>query len=558
MASDNPKKAELRQHRENADALEKAGDWVNAVGEREKAYALAPRQGTRMQLVDALSHAGETERSYRLLLEALADGPVGARPIRRGFHQAVELGDRDALPMFAERLAALLAAPDEQRPKKPRMSIWHALVWLGEIDIALGHMDAPAPVAAAAGDTPSPRAVVVDPGFAPDTGQGHNFNNNLFYLHRFATLGLPGVFYGATDAGAPPQALGFDFRPALTTRMYTGEIPFDDLQWHRNVNRYFEVELDRQIPADDRLFVFHTMRNTTILGMANWMLRRHADDGSSLIVGIVDSNLGAHPSRAGIVRAIYAETFAALKQLGKVDLLIYCETQSQIDTLRELGGDTFDIRLFPYVAAGLALEHATPRAAASDGPLRLGYLGATREERGADLIPALVHETRKAFGDRIGWTVQLDPGGLARLAERPVDEAIAMLRDDPGVELIDGKVSTENYFAMLDRMDIVVLPYRQRYEVSGSGVFVEALSLGKVLVVPRRGWMADFARRYGNEPATFDDASPDSVLAAVREAIDRHADLSQRALAAADSWNAAQGSAAEIGRWLQDRVAGSG
>ena len=188
-------------------------------------------------------------------------------------------------------------------------------------------------------------------------------------------------------------------------------------------------------------------------------------------------------------------------------------------------------------------------------PCRLGYLGATREERGADLIPALVRETRRTFGDRVAWTVQLDPDGLARLVDRPVGDDLALMRDDPAVELIEGKVSTEDYFAMLDRMDIVVLPYRQRYEVSGSGVFVEALSLGKVLVLPERGWMADFARRYGNQPATFDEAAPASVLAAVADAIARYPDLHAPALRAADAWNTAQGSAAEIGAWLRRRIA---
>ena len=510
-----------------------------------------------MRLVDALHQAGETERSYRLLLEALKAGPVGSRPIRRGFHQAVELGDRESLPMFAEMLKALLAAPDEQKPKKPRMSIWHALVWLGEIDTGLAHMDAPAP-GGATEDSVGRRAVVVDPAFAPDTGHGHNFNNNLFYLRLFASLGLPAVFYGAHDAGLPPDELGFDFRPAITTRMYTGQIPFDDLQWHRNVNRYFEAELDRQIPAGDRLFVFHTMRNTTILGLARWMARNHADDGAALVIGIVNSNLGAHPTRTEIIRDLYQDAFAALKQLKTAELLVYCETQSQIDTLNTLGGDAFDIRLYPYVASALALDHARPRGPRPDdagSPLRLGYLGGTRLERGADLIPALIRRTRRVFGDRIAWTAQFDPDGLDPLSQDGLGADLGFMRDDPAVELTDGKVSTEAYFAMLDRMDIVVLPYRERYEVSGSGVFVEALTLGKVLVLPERGWMADFARRYGSEPVTFGAATPDAVLAAVQEAVDRYPELGGGAFRAAETWNAEEGSAAQIEAWLGNRIA---
>ena len=555
MADPRDRKQALDDHRAKADAFEKRGDWANAVREREAAYAIASGQGNRMRLVDALARAGETERSYRLLLEALDAGPVSGRAVRRGFHQAVELDDVASLPSFAERLKALLADPDEPKPKKPRMSIWHALVWLGELDIALGHMDAP-PIAEA-GEFAGPHAIVVDPAFAPDTGHGHNFNNNLFYRRLCATLGLPATFYGASDAGLPPPDLGFDFRPAITTRMYTGELPFDDLQWHRNVNLFFEAELDRQMPPDGRLFIFHTMRNTTILGLARWMLRNHRADGSALMIGIVDSNLGAHPTRAGIVADIYREAFAALKQLENAELLVYCETRSQIDTLVELGGDAFDIQLYPYVAAALALDHAAPRRNEGADRLRIGYLGGTRLERGVDLIPGLVRATRNSLGDRIAWTAQFDPESLSRQTGGALDGDIAAMRDDPAVELVEGMVSTGDYFAMLDRMDIVVLPYRERYEVSGSGVFVEALTLGKVLVVPERGWMAGFARRYGSEPVTFADTTLEAVLAALERAVSGYPDLGATAFAAAETWNADQGSTARIAAWLRDRMAAS-
>ncbi|MCB1489846.1 MAG: hypothetical protein KDJ88_20605, partial [Bauldia sp.] len=506
--SRNDRKQALDKHRARADAFEKQGDWTNAVREREAAYAIASGQGNRVRLVDALTRAGETERSYRLLLEALDTGPVNGRAIRRGFQQAVELNDRERLPSFAASLKALLANPDEPKPKKRWMPIWHALVWLGEIDTALAHMEAPP--AAEEAETGGPHAIVVDPAFAPDTGHGHNFNNNLFYWRVCRTLGLPVTFYGACDAGFPAPELGFNFRPAITTRMYTGELPFDDLQWHRNVNRYFEAELDRQMPASGRLFIFHTMRNTTILGLARWMQRNHRADGTSLIIGIVDSNLGAHPTRAGIAGAIYAEAFESLRQLENADLLVYCETQSQIDTLVELGGGAFDIQLYPYVAAALALDHALPHGANSGGPLQIGYLGGTRLERGADLVPGVIRATRRALGDRVAWTAQLDPAKLSRLVGGAIDEEVAAIRDDPAVELVEGMVPTEDYFAMLDRLDIVVLPYRERYEVSGSGVFVEATTLGKVLVVPERGWMAEFARKYGGEPVTFADLTAES------------------------------------------------
>jgi hypothetical protein len=70
--------------------------------------------------------------------------------------------------------------------------------------------------------------------------------------------------------------------------------------------------------------------------------------------------------------------------------------------------------------------------------------------------------------------------------------------------------------------------------------------------------MAGFARRYGSEPVTFDDATGESVLAALERAVSRYPELGATALAAAEAWNTEQGSTARIAAWLRERMASDG
>ncbi len=551
-------KLKLDGLRASAAAGEQAGDWSAAIAAWEQIYALAPSHAHRMRLVSTLYNAGEVERSYRLLVEALKLGAPGAGPVRRGFAQAVDFNDREALPLFADAYKAVLADPDLPRPDKPSMNIWLGLIWLGEIEAAVDHMQAPPAV-----ETdltvrgPERRAVIVDPAFAPATGHGHHFNTNLAYLHLLSKLGARSTFYGAYEAGSPSDSLGFDFHPAFTIAMYAVRTTFDDLRLLRNINRYFEAELDRQLPPDRDVLIFHSTRYTTILGLARWMARHQGADRSSLVIGIIDSELDVHPTRQDLIRAIYREAMATLKQLKNTEILVYCETQRHIDRLTELGGEGLDIRLFPYIASSLALEHAQPHptSAAENDRLMLGYVGATRLERGADLLPGLVRDTMGSPGEKVRWTVQLDVEDLRRIAGPRVDADVAFMESHVAVALVEGKVSIDDYYAMLDRMDIVVLPYRRRYEVSGSGVFVEALTLGKVQVLPERGWMTELARKYGCDPVTFREATPVRISAAIESAVERYPELKAKALRAADIWNTEESSAAQLEAWLGKRVA---
>jgi len=73
------------------------------------------------------------------------------------------------------------------------------------------------------------------------------------------------------------------------------------------------------------------------------------------------------------------------------------------------------------------------------------------------------------------------------------------LGDTPLVELLPLQMNPTGYFANLARSTLVVLAYEaQPYRFLTSGVFTEAASLGKPVIVPDGTWMADkIAEGYG-------------------------------------------------------------
>ncbi len=543
----------LQEHRRLARGYERDEEWASAAKERAKAFAISKDEADQAKLVDALFKLDAFPEAILVLKDWIRRGPVPPRLVRRGLKAVVEAGDLSVLPVFAESYARTLVNNEIENAPTGESLVWQGLVGHGELEAAL--ISAGAPVPAASLDMTTDIAVV-DPGFLPDTGHGHHFNNNAIYLDVVSRLGIPAVFYGGHGAGSPPKEIGFDFRPVFTTRMYSARRLIENKDWLHNVNAYLHEELRRQIPPRARLFAFHTVRHTTVLGVSRWLAETQSP-GTGIVLGIIDSDLGVLPDRADMIAAVYNEAFALLKRFRRDDVLIYCETDIHLEMLRAFSDDAFDIRLFPYVASSLALKYAKPRTSdpVETPRIQLGYLGGTRLERGADLIPALMRATRAQHDDSIGWVVQLNTKFLKRHPGIDVAGDLSAIEADPHVALVKGRVSEGDYFGLLDRMDIVVLPYRHRYESTGSGVFVEALTLGKVQVLPERGWMAEYARRLGCDPVTFSEAKLDSVLAAVNQAIERYPELRANALQAAERWNAEEGSTAQLEAWLREHLA---
>ncbi|HIB85051.1 MAG TPA: glycosyltransferase family 1 protein [Chromatiaceae bacterium] len=113
------------------------------------------------------------------------------------------------------------------------------------------------------------------------------------------------------------------------------------------------------------------------------------------------------------------------------------------------------------------------------------YLGAAREEKGFLLLPELIGSLYEVLGksEQLRFVIQCSPQIVGYLPSIKV--AIEKLRQFPSdyVELRDKPQSTKDYYEMLSGSDVVMLCYdHDRYRVRGSGIAVEAVALGKILL----------------------------------------------------------------------------
>jgi glycosyltransferase involved in cell wall biosynthesis len=120
--------------------------------------------------------------------------------------------------------------------------------------------------------------------------------------------------------------------------------------------------------------------------------------------------------------------------------------------------------------------------------------------------------------------------GLAR--------SIAMLQQLclPGLHIVQKPLDEDGYYQLMSEADLVVLPYFQEdYHAMVSGPFVEALALGKPVVVTEDTWMSAQLARFG-AGLTVRDRDAEDLARVICAARDGYQHLAEQASARQESW----------------------
>jgi hypothetical protein len=100
----------------------------------------------------------------------------------------------------------------------------------------------------------------------------------------------------------------------------------------------------------------------------------------------------------------------------------------------------------------------------------------------------------------------------------------------------------DGWFSLIDRCDIVALPYDPvRYQAAYSAIVGEALAAGAVLVGPAGTTISKALDSMGGPGTTFSDWSAASIADGIGRAIDQFDDLADRAYHAGTTWHGMHG-----------------
>lgn len=127
----------------------------------------------------------------------------------------------------------------------------------------------------------------------------------------------------------------------------------------------------------------------------------------------------------------------------------------------------------------------------TDDRLIVYYAGNVQEDKGFDLMVELFERVPNdefifRCRDHINYDHKMQP-------------YVNRLKANKNVELISGKLSNEEYGKLLMEADILLIPYRKKaFEGRTSGIYVDALLLGKPMITIRETWMGSWTIQFKN------------------------------------------------------------
>jgi len=183
------------------------------------------------------------------------------------------------------------------------------------------------------------------------------------------------------------------------------------------------------------------------------------------------------------------------------------------------------------------------------GVINVTYLGNARTEKGFQHLANVVWATFVEIPEGVRFTIQANLN--APHADKAIDKARTALSRYPKsqVDLRTQPLDKDEYSLLLAESDIVLLPYSKfDYRNRSSGILVEAIAAGKVVVIPSATSLESMSAGHA---AVVYDQEADIGRAVVKAAKD-FAALSEKAKETADAFRAFH-SAENAFRIIEDR-----
>lgn len=347
---------------------------------------------------------------------------------------------------------------------------------------------------------PRPKALVIDPGF--HYRSGHHFNYGKFAVDFFVReLGADAsdvwLLIGGDKQERDDTTLDASIKEVFRFNPYTHRGMAVTQEGIENLERAFFRDLCAIFDGIDlsecQAIYVHSMRANMIVGFSRWIARTFRDRPVIVIVGVIEVDYLIDPPEQ---RKLWAKTnkrgLSRLQAMPNVQALIYCETERAWKHFHRLLGDDAAVHRFPYLAASLAGEIKSFKETAFRGEkITFGIVGVSTRNRGSDLFPQLVG--RFAEVEEVAWVLQLSRYFVESLGPDHVNH-LELAVERGSCVWYDDRLTVETYYEVMRSIDVMLLPYRDRYAVSGSGVFYEAMQLERFLVVPKQTFMEGVVR----------------------------------------------------------------
>jgi glycosyltransferase involved in cell wall biosynthesis len=383
-----------------------------------------------------------------------------------------------------------------------------------------------------------------------NAAEGHYPDHDAMITRAFEAKGIPSLLYGSR-ARPPQSAQSTPAIPVFTRQIFdeTGTDPvvwplenFSDLnlQFHRDL-----ATLDpKQFSSSDIAF-FPSVLQNQVDGIRQWIMSLDENNRPTVVLyfGWLIHLMPYIQKRANKGLLPLLMRFAVRRLMADHPrTCLFAASDEAINEVQVIT-DAPVALLPPMIPFDLDGAFYAEKAAST---LTVAYVGTASQLKGFHYLPEIITRLQnKASTPR--FLIQCYGEGNYIST---IEDALRMLPSS-AVTIAGGRSERATYLDLLRTADIVLMPYDKKfYGWAASGVLTEALSMGKVVVVPEKTTLSRQLGKFNAGGTTFLEDNATSIANAVEKALTEYPRLKQRALAAAPAWKNEHSSESFVNRIL--------
>ncbi len=388
------------------------------------------------------------------------------------------------------------------------------------------------------------RVIMVEPNIRSE--DGHYYQNLRAIQSELQARGIRTAIVGCTDSDVACRQLP-TFYPVFSHLPARGTGAIARFAWTVVSSWHFYQDLGTVLGGSSRIrlepydvLFMNTVLDTQILGWGYFLWRR-SSEFKKLGLKFVFL-LKFRPTRRSRLYTALIE-MASWIAFGRLmrplrEQVVLC-TESELVQKEYI--DLLNLPI-PVLPLPIAVNWIENDCRIFVPPLTITYLGGDVYYKGFDLLVEAIARLVQGRPRQCRFKLQVEaPNRETRPWHHqvltPMERLGELMRTTDIIELVPESLPTTEYLSLLRATDVFVLPYRSiHYAASTSGVFAEALSLGKIPVVPEGTWMSQELARLDIEGLTFKQGDVEDLARVLGRVIEDHLQFRERMAQAGRDW----------------------
>ncbi len=376
------------------------------------------------------------------------------------------------------------------------------------------------------GKTTQPQVLYIEPSLI--SNNGHQLNLAKYYEQTLRDLGYrTKVIHGLSNSLSPQK----DWLPYFLVPHHTmASRNIGSLSDLALVEHYYYSEFQSIFDLyKAQIGIFATIRFTNILAAVKALIDNNV---KYCIFGVMEAEDVPDCGNPEIIRSAYRQAVALLEE-HEIQHLFIAESNYVQTFLTSCGFQQKYVRVYPGAAAK-QMTNTSPVIKQLPKKVRVGYLGGSRAVRHPELIADLV--LSRSLPSTIEFHIQLDLNYIESKRSSIICEEICELDRNGSIELYPPGLSKQEYMTLFCSLDIILLPYGERYQQIGSTILIEAIYAGVIPILPVDSPMSELYTSLGGDAPTFSALTTTSIRDAITDCLIRFESLKKTAVCVRDNW----------------------